>query len=483
MTKVTDKVSVSIGLINAPQSVVNFSTSCVLLDHADVPVDLRYKETVESEFATYFTAATDHVSWLTTLWAQDKVASKAFVGRWLESASSPYMVFNNAITTLASWTPVTDGTMRVTDGTNDDDLTALNFSAATSTADILAVIQVALQAITTPNITGLDTATAFIDKAGRFIIQNSTTGASAATISVGAQGTGTDITGALYLGAEVTQAGLDAESLSAAINAILALNNESFVFCERGADIAEQVAGSTAVQALDKMIIYRISDANAKSAAQTSDTPYQVEALAHAQTVNMYTEHTVALGAAADQNPDAAVCGQILQFPEGSASWGENKLSSVSESGLASNGTTVIPLTATERSALKGKKCDFLINPAGTTTLSEGLTAGSNEARIIQGKMYIAYNISLEIYGYKLAQPVLTYSQEDLDAIEGIVKRWLDVAVARRMIEADYVVTMPLASSFTSVQKATGTMTLSDISNDTIDTAVRDLTISFNWIV
>ncbi len=478
MTTVAELVDVSIGLTAVPTTQTVFTIPLLLVDHADIPLDRRYRITTKSSYATDLTASTTHLAWCTELWSQNYNPAQAYIGRWISAASSPYIYFPSVVSTVATYTGISDGTIRIIDsGSAQDDLTALNFTACTSMADVAAVIQTALQAITSPNISGLDTATCVIDTLDRLVIANSTTGASATTLSASAQGTGTDLTGASYFGTEYSQAGLDAEALGTAAAAIFALDNTAFLIAQLGGSIAEVTALSTAVAAMDKFLLLDNNDSNAKDSGQTSDIGYQIEALSHNQTYNVYTEHTT-------HYPSAGIIGEVLSRPngEGRASLALNALSGVSESGLHTDTTTVIPLTATERTALEAKGYDYLINPAGSVHAVTGLTAGGNEARVIIGKMYFEAMVSTDCYAFLLANEVTTYSDSDVQAIKGIISYWAEEMVDRGLLDPDsFVWDMPSASSFNAATKQTHTLTLSNCFQASVLSAVNDMIISLNF--
>ena len=272
MATVSDIVNVSISLSSVPASQANFGVPMLLIDHADIPIDRRFRILTRASLTNSdLTASTTQLAWFQALWGQNLNIAEAYIGRWVSAASSPYIVFNSVNETITDWTGTADGTMTITDGTNDDDLTALDFSSVTSVADICTVIQTKIQAIGAPNITGLDTATCFVDIIGRVIIQNSTTGASAATISAEPEGTGTDITGSGFLGTDFSQAGLDAESLSTALNATLSLDNTPYMIAQNGGSIAQVVAFSTAVNSLKKKLILVSNDVDTKDSSATTD--------------------------------------------------------------------------------------------------------------------------------------------------------------------------------------------------------------------
>lgn len=489
--QILDKSNFSIGLTPTVTGQTVFGVSLLLVDHADVPIDRRYRITTRADKATDFTAATEHLAWLTTLWGQQNGSpATAYVGRWVSAASSPYCYFPAATSLLSAYTSVSDFYLNITDNDtvpNEDEVGPIDAtSGVTTMADLCAKIETALQAIAVPNITGLDTATCALDKLGRIAITNSTTGAAALTITTAAASTGTDLAGVLYWGAGVIQAGLDVEALGTALAAIVALTNVPFAITERGASIAQAVAFSTAVNSLDKICEIVVADTDAKDSGASSDIAYQVQALGHQKTHMTYTEHHTDNGAASNDysHADAAVLGEVLPRTngEGRHKWNDNAMTSVYESGLDADLTTIRPLTAGERAALEAKGCDYLATIGGSTVLVNGLAAGGNEMRVMLGKAFMAARINEAVWSYSLAND-MAFDDEDILAIKGIIEYWYGVMVDRRLLRAGATVTMPSAADFTSAVMATHTMTLTDILNATVQPAVNNVIGTINFSV
>ena len=489
--QINETASVSVGLSVTPASQTTFSVPLLLIDHADIPIDRRYRQLTQSSYSATggLTASTTARNWCAALWGQNYNVTQAYIGRWVSAASSPYITFPSAVTTLASWTAISDGYLKITDnaGTpNTDEIGPLNFSSVTSMADVCTVIQTALQAITTPNITGLDTATCALDILSRPTITNSTSCVAAATISITTATTGTDIGGALYLGTDVVQAGLDTETLSAAMSAIFALDDTPYLVCQRGASIAQAVAFSTAVNSLKKYCFIVDDDADAKDSTASTDIGYQVNALSHQKTRLLYTEHTTNNGASADQFPDAAEIGEINARldKEGGISQALNPLTGVSQSGLDSDLTTNIPLTTTEKTALIAKGYDFYDLYAGQVFARKGLSAGGNETRVMIGKEFFGAKVAEDFHAYLIANEVVTYSDTDIQALKSRVAYWANEMADRGLLDPEtFVWNFPAASTFAAATKATHTLTLSDCFSATVFNSINDITITMNFSV
>lgn len=478
---VSEVASVTIGLSTTPASVASFSVPLLLVDHADIPVDRRYLQVTRSSYSTDLTASTDQANWCAALWGQNYNPTQAYIGRWVGTAIASYNVFPNALSVAATWAALAaTGKFELDDSVNQEDISP-DFTGDTTMADVCASINTALGAST--NFSGY---TCALDALDRITITGITPGGSSPEFVTGTPGSGVDLSGSAYLGTEIAVAGQAAETLGAALSAILARDNTPYIICQRGGSIAQVVAFSTSVNSLNKFCILVCNDEDAKDSVATSDFPYQIEALSHNKTYCIYTEHNTDNGAAADQHPDAALIGEVLVRLDGE---GANNvalapLSGVSQSGLDGDKTTVIPLTVAERTALTAKGCDYLVTPSSVTHLVDGLTPGGNEVRVMIGKEYMAAKISEGIYGYLIANKVVTFSDTDVQAIKNIVDYWATEMANRKLLDANsFVWNFPDAADFTAAQKATHTMTLSNVLSADVQSSVNDVTMTLSFSV
>lgn len=458
-------VNVSIGLSVTPASKLSFSIPLLLVDHADVPVYDRYRTVTKTSYASALTAATDQLNWCAALWGQNYNPTQAYIGRWINAVTASHAIFRSATSNAATYAALTNtGKFKITEYGDAGITVTPNFTGVTTMAGVCAAIQAAFP-------TGVYHAyTCALDKLSRPVITSDNTGSTAASVTIAAPSSGVDLTGVLYLGAGTSVAGNDAESLGAALIAILAkgVSPAPFIICQRGGSIAQVTAFSTVINAMEKALILINNDANAETSA-TSDFCYAIHALEHDRTYMIYTEHTT-------QYPDASAIGEILSRPnkEGAVSLALNPMSGLSESGLS--GTAVVPLTDDERIYLKGKGCDYLINPVGQTHMQHGLAASGVEFRIIIGKSFMAAKIAEDVYAYLLANEVVTFSDADVQAIKSIVSYWANEMSERKMLDKDtFVWNFPSAADFTAAMKATHTMTLSDVFSSDVLSAVNDI--------
>ena len=472
--KVSEIVNVSIGLSAVPASQTSYGVPLLLVDHADIPIDRRYTIVTRSSYTTTLTAATDAYTWCQSLWGQNYTASQAYIGRWISTASASYCYCPSATSVASVYAALTStAQVGVKEGSSAAVEITPDFTGDTTMPHVAASITAAMSGDVAAYVVTWDSVLS------RFDVTSDNTGASADSVSLVTPAAGIDLTGALYMGSSVSVAGYDAETPGAAAAAVFELDNTPFIVCERGCSTAEQVTLSTSINALDKVLYMVTNDANTKDSGDTTDSAYQIKQLSHQKTWMVYTEHTT-------QNPDAAVIGEVnaRADSEGEISLAFNGLIGVSESGLDGDGTTVVPLTPTERSALEGKGCDYLISPAGITHARNGLAVGGNEMRVMIGKSYLGAKMTEDVYAYLLQNTVVTFSDPDIQAIKGINSKWAEVMADRGLLDANsFVYNYPAASAFTSTQKASHTMTLSNVFDADVLSSVNDMVITMAFTI
>lgn len=470
--RVDEIASFTTGLSVTPPASAGFSVPLLLVDTEDVPLDRRYLITARASYADELTADSDAYNWAAALWSQNYNPSQAYIGRWASTATSPYFVCGSPAPFGDTWTAVTAGDFAITDGGSTEKLSTGSMASCQSLADVCSVIQAAVR-VSTTFADDLADATVSIDALNRIVIKSSKTGALATVYSIVAptDGTGTDITGENYLNIAsnaFSTAGIDAEDPDDAMAAVLALDDTPFVICVRGASIDQTVSLANALPSYKKVGEFVITDDDAKNSALTTDVGYQLTASSNKNAHIIYTEHT-------DQSPDAAIIGEVYPRPEGSASLAFNGISGCYESGLDADGTTIKPLTVSERTALENKGYDYLVKPVNSVHLRHGLTPAGVEMRHRIAFYWLDKRCSEAAYAYLIANDVVTFSDEDIQAVGGIFKGYADILVTRKVIEEGYTMNLPTASEFETTVKATHTLTLADMAEMMAQFAVNDI--------
>jgi hypothetical protein len=194
---------------------------------------------------------------------------KLSYARWANAADVPRIYGSKITATLASFVAIAAGTLMITAGANTANLTAMDFTAATSFADVAAIVQTAVRAAT-----GTQFATALVTYdaiAGAFNFAG--TVAETAPVSVTVTGTANDIAGKFGWGTTaVFSPGVDITPLSDTLTASADLNNNfgSFLFIPTLTDDQDiEVATWNGARNVEFMYCDRLNDTNmvARSAA------------------------------------------------------------------------------------------------------------------------------------------------------------------------------------------------------------------------
>lgn len=462
--KLSEKVSFNIALTAVPAQSAGFSVPGLIVDAAEVPVYTRVRAVTRSDYATILTSTPAAAAWAAKLWYSGNVAT-AYIIRWASTAQGSAFVMEDYNTTVTDWNAVTAGDFGITDGTDTDELlTTGTLAAVTTMAQVAAAIQVAVRASAKFGVEGtvstdLATATVTIDDLGNLVLTSGETGAAATTYSIIAPtgGAGTDITAAGFLNIASSAyevAGLDAEDPDDALTAALEIRDDIRIIHEIGANITQQTALATACASYGKILLLNVRDADAKDATKTTDIAYILSNARNSYARGIYTEH-------AGDYPSATENGQLLTRPEGSASFANNPLYGVNESGLDPDGTTVIALTPTERAALDDKNCDYIVKPISNKMCNHGLTFAGIEMKHRVGYSWAELRSAEEIEAY-LELNEVTFSDTDIQAICGIIFKYLDILVDRKC-SSSYTINVPSAADISLIEQATHTLTLSEV--------------------
>lgn len=240
----------------------------LMVDNPKVPVDAVVEITSASEVGAYFGTTSEEykraVLYFGFVSKNISRAKKISFGRYAKTATAPKIFGDRVTTLLSALQAITAGTLTMTAGANTVNLTAINFSSATSFADVASLLQTKIRTATGTQFT---TATVAYDAvAGTFNFTGSV--AAAAPVSVTVTGSGTDI--ALLVGwgpAAVFSPGVDATSAVDSIIASTGISNNcgSFVFAPLGvltdADVVA-VAAWNQTQNVDFLYSQGVTDTN-----------------------------------------------------------------------------------------------------------------------------------------------------------------------------------------------------------------------------
>lgn len=178
-------------------------------------------------------------------------ADKISFARYTPTATAPQLISTQDAPALSALAAITDGSMKLSMGGVSYELTGLDFSAATSLADVATVLETAIQANTTGG--ALWTAATVSFSNGSFILTGGAEG-SAAIVPAEDAASGTsvkDLIGWSIAANPIVSVGTAAETLTEALDRIANTSNNfgSFTFAESlSADQVSEVASWTSAQ-------------------------------------------------------------------------------------------------------------------------------------------------------------------------------------------------------------------------------------------
>jgi hypothetical protein len=462
-----------------------FGIQLFLVDDEQIPIDTRFRYVTNTSWDTDLTSGTVPYAYSGVFFGQDLVPETLMLGRWAKAATSPKFVCGAGYEkTLATWVAETAGSFKVVDnaGTpNEDEVTGVSFAAATSLAQVATILTTAIQAIATPNITGLDTSEFIFDALDRLVLVMSTTGDAAAQVSITTAASGSDISVPLLDAPNgTTTAGLDAEDPEDAVAAIKAIDDSFYNIGIRGESAAQQLSLATYIETQKKLLDLVSIDPNADDPAATSDIGYLLQQLSAKRTLVIYTEQFT--GSDITDYPDAAAAGRFLPADEGTTQYEWQSLNLISQSGSPT------PLSASERTALTAKNYSYIETYSnGTTILYNGLTAGGIEKRIMLGRDWFVARNTEAIWTYQVNTPLAAFDNPTLTALEGIIWTWANEAITRRILvntkDRPFTVTLPDADDISQSERASHTFTELDAYNGYLNSAIHDYRIVGTWTI
>lgn len=474
MAEIVDHVDVQAILQTAQALAKGFGVQLFIVDDPQIPIDVRFRYTTKASKNEDFTEGSHPREYANVFFGQKRVAEELMIGRWASAATSPFFVCGPGYEQdFAVWELIGDGSIGFQDSSsNVDVLTALDFDGVTALSQVLTILNAALAALVAPNIAGLDSAEFVIDSLGRLTLQMQTTGATAPTVSIIPDGTGTDLSTLFDVTNGSAVAGVDAESPTEAVTAISEIDNSWYNLHERGCSDAQQVAVGTYIESLEKLCDLVLTDADAKNPAVSTDVGSQLQALTTRRTMCIYTEHT-------DQYPDAAVAGAVLPAQEGTVNFAHEQLALVTDSGLTK------PLTKGERNALNDKNICWIQNVGGIVEMYDGITAGNEEKRIMLGRDWYVARIREAIFSDLVNDPLHAFDNPTMSKVESRIREVSNEALARAIIvdtpARPLTITIPDADTFTSAERASHKAEIFDAFKCYINSAINDYLIVGTW--
>ena len=397
-------VNVNVNVENVSVSRASFGTMLHLGLHKVFTERSRVYTSVAGVLADGFAANSKEIAVATAVFSQDIVPTSIRIGR---QQTDDIVITPTTIADNTDYTVTINGTPFTID----------SGVAATATT-IATALDVAINA-------GAEPVTS-VDGTG-FITLNPDVAAVAYSVSVTAN-----------LTAVPDAAG--AETLTVAIAAIQADNDEFYALTQESHVAADVLEVAAIIQTLKKIYVYSSSDADILTGVAT-DIFSLTSALNYDRTMGLYDPD------ADTAYPEAAWLGVMLPKDPGSATWSFKTLV----------GQDADALTPTESSNARGKNGNTYETIGGVDITRFGTTAEGEFMDITRGIDWLESRLQERIFSKLVAADKIPYTEQGVAIIEAEIRAQLREAIAAGVVaaEPEFTITTPVVASISAVVKAT----------------------------
>lgn len=361
----------------------NFGVLCIAGDSAviDGLERLRSYTSIEGVAEDFGTTDPEYLAAL-LYFSQSPKPSILYIARWVREDSAGMLYGGTATTTVASWTAITDGAMKVDVDGDEVSLTSLDFHSVTNMNGVASVINTAL---------GSDGDCAW--DGTKFIISSGTAGADSSVGYATSGASGTDISTMAGLTAALAYdpvPGYDAETPIQCAETLADVSGEWYglMFAASTMPTDDQsvaVAGFIEAASKARVFGYTVTDARAKSATYTTDLFTRLKALSYDRSIGQFSTsspYAVAslLGRAFTVNFNANRSTITLKFK--------------TEPGIVAE-----TITETEATALAAKNANVFVNYDNDTAIvQEGKVASGAYFDEVHGLDWLQNAIQTECF-------------------------------------------------------------------------------------
>lgn len=335
-----------------------------------------------------------------------------------------------AVTDLTLFTSITNGSFTISIDGGEEDITALDFSSATTLALVASAIETKLQAVGTG---GYSLATCAHDGT-RFYINSGTTGATS-TISFltpVSPASGTDISSLLEMqqGEGTKTDGIDAETITASLNAIQEKDEDWYglLFTKEVRDDAvintEDAVEAAAAwcEARVKAFFNTSNDLDVLDSVTTSDIASVLKSRDYRRTMTTFSSFP-------NEYPSASICGRAFTVNFSQPN------STLTLKFKQMPGITVESLSSNQKNVLDSKRANALISIGGRNMYAESFMANGSFFDELHGLDWLTNAIQTNVYGYLLTRTTkVPYTNKGVAALEQQVIKALDEAVLNGLI-------------------------------------------------
>lgn len=232
-----------------------------------------------------------------------------------------------------------------------------------------------------------------------------------------------------------------------ALSAIVAVSDDWYglVIVSRDTGDVGDVAAWTEAR---KKIFGTASDDLAILTTGTTDIAAVLNAAGYDRTFVLFNED------AADEYPEAAAFGKLLPVNPGSMTLKFKSLA----------GVTYSPITTTESTNARTKKCNTYESIGGVSMLREGTSASGEFVDTMIGSDWLEATMESNIFSRLAILPKIPFTDAGISTIEAEIRRTLDLGIARGFLAVNtdqtkyggkkYFVEVPKAADVSAVNKA-----------------------------
>ena len=282
---------------------------------------------------------------------------------------------NNAETTVATWAAISDGAFDVDIDGVEENVTACDFSAATTMENVATEID--------SNFTGT-----CVWDGSRFVLKTASTGSAALITVASTPGAGTDISALMDADTGNGRAydGTDTETVTESLDAIEAKENSFYgiAFTAETRDNTDVLLIAAWAEARTKYFVNGISDNDAKDASITNDTGSLLQDAGYSRTESAYNETSDYLA--------------ISSFARLATVNYDGTNTTITKKFKQMPGITVSTLNSGEANALEGKDINYYTYFAGQAMYSRGRVANGRASDEIVGIDWLHNAIQTDVF-------------------------------------------------------------------------------------
>jgi hypothetical protein len=207
---------------------------------------------------------------------------------------------------------------------------------------------------------------------------------------------------------------------------------------------ASVTAAAAWAQANGKFYQAQTQETNVPNVASGSDTT----SVAYLLKASAYDNTYLQFSPGADDFLDAGLTGVVAPFTPGDETW---KFKTIS-------GCPVTAFTATQRTNMRAKYCNFYETTQGVPMTEEGQSSSGKYSDLVRYLNYLQARVGERVFGRLAAFPKVPYTDEGIAVVSGEVAGQLQEDEKRGAIAPGWTVSVPKAANVSALDKSSRTL-------------------------